>query len=347
MTFMIVFFLSLLLGGSFFLLNRHSKSEELLDYNRDPNIKNDQFLAQEEIRAFKERKEEGLTDTILGLFLSLFGFFGLSAISLHYIDFVNSLVGILVLEAFFFLCMYLGGRLAIRGRQQIEPSAEIIIKYSTISPILYLRSFSEDRNLTYSIDPITKVGKIQETSETLLIYALKKIGPVIAIGKPGEKLPLPGASRSYFTDEEWFSKIKEYISEAKFIFVSISWTEGLSKEIHEIIASNNLKKTIFYLVLKETSITKKLNSADELKSQIMASHMLWSMFLSKFNLKTNLRLEAQLNENIIYKFLYFDKEENPCFYQLKYADSNPLSLGELHSLTKDVHILLDIRLVPE
>src|SRR4051812_1467106 len=90
------------------------------------------------------------------------------------------------------LLMVAGGFAHFRGRQRLARArAE-----SAASPladdkadVLYLRSFSSDT---------ATFGRIAmsawSTEEEQLAAALRPIGDLIAIGRPGESLPLPGAA---------------------------------------------------------------------------------------------------------------------------------------------------------
>src|SRR5205085_4609358 len=72
-------------------------------------------------------------------------------------------------------------------------------------PILYLRSFGDDK------DP---------TCEDDLKSIVKAVGPFIAIGRPGERLQTPGADRMYVGDE-WQEVVTGLMREARLIIVRI------------------------------------------------------------------------------------------------------------------------------
>jgi len=99
------------------------------------------------------------------------------------------------------LIMIIGLLLHFRGRRR---AAEALATgpnspLSDDKPdVLYLRSF-----LT---DPSSVVKQLQtglSTEEEQLAVVLKPFGDLIAIGQPGEPLPLPGATRIYASNAEW------------------------------------------------------------------------------------------------------------------------------------------------
>lgn len=343
MQFLISFYIGLYIICAVILLRFFAKKDQLFDYNKACEEGNKQFQNLEEIRVYKERKKSGISDILFGAFLSLFGFFGFGSIGRNIIDLGDSFVFNVSVMLVFVLSIIWGGKLLIVGRQKTEPSAEIVIKYSIIPPILYLRNFSDDENITYETNSLFERGlKFNETIETQFTKALKAIGPLIAIGRPKEELPTPGASRSYFTDEEWFEKFKEYMNKAQLIIVSIDFSDGLSKEINEILQTKDLKKTIFYLPLKKISENRKLNDKRKTDIEIYHSRLVWATFINKFEIKGREKAEVQLMENSIYQFLYFDKELNPAFYKLKHADLNHIKLEQLSNLKKDFLSLINV-----
>jgi hypothetical protein len=343
MEFLILFYLVINVFCTIVLLSYFSKKEKLFDFTKNSEVGDDGQLNDQDIEVYKKSTRSGIANLLLGFFLSLFGFFGFGSIGRNIISFGDSIFYNLGMMSLFFLCMILGGRLIIRGRQQTEPSAELIIKYSILPPILYLRKFADDENISYSVDSVYYQGlKFHETIETQFTKALKKIGPLIAVGRPEEKLPIPGASRSYFTDEEWFIKIREYMSKASLIIVSVDFTDGIAKEISEILQTNNLKKTIFYLPIKKVTGNKLKKHNRVTNNDLFLGQLIWCKFFSEFNIQKNETIELQLREKKICQFLYFDKYSTPTFYKPKYANSDHLKLNQLENLTKDFCILIDL-----
>jgi hypothetical protein len=69
-----------------------------------------------------------------------------------------------------------------------------LLRHDERMPVLYLRSFSHDhRESSETFLPTT--------SEEKLVRSYNRVGPVIALGNPRERLPILGASRLYFEDE--------------------------------------------------------------------------------------------------------------------------------------------------
>lgn len=92
------------------------------------------------------------------------------------------------------------------------------------APILYLRSFKQDGSGDRRRDYPKK-------TELKLTSALNQVGPVVAVGQPGEELPPLGASRLYFDNREWKDRVKELMSISNLVVIHPSSTTGVEWEM--------------------------------------------------------------------------------------------------------------------
>jgi hypothetical protein len=113
--------------------------------------------------------------------------------------------------------------------------------------VLYLRSFEFDGKIssTKTLDA--------KSEEEQLVKVLSKIGPVVAIGKPGDNLPELGAKRYYMEDSNWKQKIGEYIKDAKLVIISVAFSEGLWWELLFALSKLSPEKVILLMPLSEYS----------------------------------------------------------------------------------------------
>ena len=112
-------------------------------------------------------------------------------------------------------------------RKRSSPTVEEVLA-SGNPPVLYLRSFADD----------TVTGEPQAallTEEEEIAKAFQPFGPMIAIGRPGERLPDLGAARAYFTDETWQAAIHHYMEIANLVVIRAGESEGLLWEIKNSI----------------------------------------------------------------------------------------------------------------
>jgi hypothetical protein len=92
-------------------------------------------------------------------------------------------------------------------------------------PVLYLRSFSVDdqvqvpvggrwRRLLALLNYAASVSPEQE-----MAFMLARIGPVVAIGQPGERLPELGAARRYVGADDWRRVVGELMDAAALVVI--------------------------------------------------------------------------------------------------------------------------------
>lgn len=94
--------------------------------------------------------------------------------------------------------------------------------------VLYLRSFVDDKT------PIGLFGQQEPSFEDTLVAVLSKIGPVIALGQPGEKLPPVGANRIYLGDS-WRQELQQLLATVKVVVIRTGMTPSLLWELDVVI----------------------------------------------------------------------------------------------------------------
>lgn len=90
--------------------------------------------------------------------------------------------------------------------------------------LLYLRSFND----------IAARLKGDRTEEEHLALLLGYIGPVVAIGRPGEPLPNGGARRIYVDDSKWKSTVEDLMKSARLVAIRTGLSEGLRWELDKV-----------------------------------------------------------------------------------------------------------------
>jgi len=103
-------------------------------------------------------------------------------------------------------------------------------------PVLYLRSFSHDDDTIekFRINAGGFIDLIPDASfEESLVPVLERLGPVVAIGRPGEIEVVPGAARLEATDDEWQDSVLSLMGEAQLVVFSIGISPGLFWEMEK------------------------------------------------------------------------------------------------------------------
>ena len=117
-------------------------------------------------------------------------------------------------------------------------------------PVMYLRSFGVDNQflvaspgrgaqLKTHLNYAASVSPEQE-----MAFIMERIGPVVAIGKPGERLPELGAARLYVGDDEWREVVGKFINDAALVVIRAGETANLWWETEEALTRRSPERVI-------------------------------------------------------------------------------------------------------
>src|SRR5262249_16504269 len=116
--------------------------------------------------------------------------------------------------------------------------------------ILYLRRFESDSSFNIRHHE-------WKTNEQVMVSLFSDWGPVVAAGRPGEQLALPGAVRLYFHAHEWQEKIRELISISRLVIIQGGISEAVKWELTTTLALK--KKTPQEIIISFLDL-KRLDS---------------------------------------------------------------------------------------
>lgn len=139
--------------------------------------------------------------------------------------------------------------LMTRSRKLDAPTVDELLARDARPPVLYLRSFSDDRRdargrtLKTIFDP---TDGYQSREEAMIEWA-KAIGPVIAIGRPGENLPELGAARMYVSNDQWQERVSQLLDEAGFVVLRAASSPGLRWELNQVVRRRDLRSLLILL----------------------------------------------------------------------------------------------------
>jgi hypothetical protein len=136
----------------------------------------------------------------------------------------------------------LGKQYLVYLRKRSAPTVEEILAGDQ-PPVLYLRSFIDD-------DTAEKLTSRGTTEEEEVSRAFQSLGPLIAIGQPGESLPDLGAARAYFEDDEWQAAVQDYMDIAGLVVLRAGFSRGLLWEIRNAV--QRVKPERFVLLIPYT-----------------------------------------------------------------------------------------------
>jgi hypothetical protein len=154
-------------------------------------------------------------------------------------------------------------------------SAVDVLRDDARSPVLFLRGFSADRDdfLSRWIKrPAALAGWRKDdgvTHEEKLVHALRSIGPVVAIGRPGEKWPTLGAARLYVADAHWRETVQRLASEAALTVIQLGDSPGLWWEVEHAIETLPPERLLLYLPTATEGKAEEAYQAFRLRAKAM------------------------------------------------------------------------------
>ena len=117
--------------------------------------------------------------------------------------------------------------------------------------MLYLRAFA-DRPIFFGLRvfdaELDDVASGWLTEEEQLGEVLQPFGDLVAIGKPGETLPTPGAARLYASDAEWKKVVTDQMQTARLVVIRAGTSGGLLWELKEVVQVVNPKKLLILIL---------------------------------------------------------------------------------------------------
>jgi hypothetical protein len=135
-----------------------------------------------------------------------------------------------------------------RARRVLQPSADLAQQNDRRPPILFLRSFQDDKFKLKERVRIAGVPTNQSIRmEEALGLRLRDFGPFLAVGEPGEGLPQLGAARAYLSDDQWQAAVLSWIKESRLIAMLCGPTRWIHWEMQNIIAFQRLDRVLLLL----------------------------------------------------------------------------------------------------
>ncbi len=143
--------------------------------------------------------------------------------------------------------MYSGSQAARLRRCYSSPEARAVLKRDARPPVLMLRSFADDELRFSDQTTFDNLYSSDRTFEEMVTDQLWEVGPVVAIGRPGEKIPLSGAVREYVGNDSWQERVRTLADQAALIVMVLGPTEGFGWELKNIADKGFLRKVILIM----------------------------------------------------------------------------------------------------
>ncbi len=173
-------------------------------------------------------------------------------------------------------------------------------------PVFYLRSFALDDEIGQAT-PLDLVLNITIANpEQAVTTILRECGPVIAIGRPGERLPALGAARFYVSQELWQEKVADVVKVSQLVLWATGVTPGLRWELAHLLRSVPPEKLILWAHPQLLDLDQEEKEAE------------WRRFLAGLGTLFPQPFPEQLGQ---VRFFYFDKDYRP----VPVAGGNPVA----------------------
>jgi hypothetical protein len=131
------------------------------------------------------------------------------------------------------------------GRRLRALTAAAVLRTDKRSPILYLRSFqSDDDEDPRTVRPTIGGAWMQGTAEERDVQHLRRIGPVLAVSRPGLRLPPIGAARVAFSNADWKTGVRKLVNDSQLIVVKIGTSANLFWELGEVFRAHPFKRIL-------------------------------------------------------------------------------------------------------
>lgn len=157
----------------------------------------------------------------------------------------------------------IGSFLSRAGKTLTTKSAEELLKDDSWRPVLYLRSFVDDRvaakgtssratgdfsdNLAQSTYNLLSRFYAPETEEEVLANELSRIGLCVAVGIPNERLPPIGIPRMYFENDDWEQGVQTLMQRSELVVMRAGTTKGFLLELEMAVKYVDPKKLLILL----------------------------------------------------------------------------------------------------
>jgi len=127
---------------------------------------------------------------------------------------------------------YFAWRAALR---RVRRSAEEVIADHDYRPLLFLRSFQDENAQARPRKLFQWLFRIRPRLEEFLVNRVSRLGPAVAIGLPGERVPPLGALRAYYADDQWQGAVLGWMQRSYAIVVLGGISQHVLWELREVL----------------------------------------------------------------------------------------------------------------
>ncbi|RKT88213.1 TIGR04222 domain-containing protein [Saccharopolyspora antimicrobica] len=236
--------------------------------------------------------------------------------------------GMLYLNVFsiplFLVLSAVGARLAMQGKKHFAADGREVLHTSYAPPVLYLRSFAHDalleRRAPYR-SLMTALGSGGSYLEELAT-AVRRFGTFVAIGNPGNPLPVLGPAHIYVPPEpdpgpdlhRWQAEVLSLMHGASLVLISAGHSEGLRWEFAQAASLMPPERLVVLVPLNREEYARFRER----------THMYF-----RAGLPADPRKRSVRNKEQIHGLIYFDRDWTPHFVEFRRHALLQLHLGRI------------------
>jgi hypothetical protein len=151
-------------------------------------------------------------------------------------------------------------------------------------------------------------GQWSLTLEAELAKVFRCVGPMVAIGRPGDWFAPRGAARVYLTDETWQEEVLELIESARIVVLQPAMTEGTWWEVANVVRLRDPRSVLFcnpdnFPRRRPTALT-----SDAEKAVAMPAALSMDAVFLKLESECGIRIDGKYRKA---EFLTFDENWQP------------------------------------
>ncbi|MER8073783.1 hypothetical protein ABTZ59_36795 [Streptomyces sp. NPDC094034] len=176
--------------------------------------------------------------------------------------------------------LYAGRRLSRHGRRHFTRVLRSPHELGSEPFVLFLRPFSEDRKTFQSgsafsghgsaLSLFMSAGMENPSSQTLeegISRTFQRFARLLAVGQPGEKLPLPGADKLYLPLDGWQPIVSELLTRARLVVLVAAPGPGTLWEFSEAVRLLPPARLIL-LVLSDDTLAHEPSAYDHFRRSV-------------------------------------------------------------------------------
>ena len=129
----------------------------------------------------------------------------------------------------------------------IRRRATDVLKNESYRPVVFLRSFRDEDAGVAPKNPYWSLVTSRVRLEEVVAGQLAALGPSVAIGVPGERVPRLGAMRAYFADADWQAAIRKWTDRAVLSVVMAGTSPSVAWELDYLVKSGRAPEVLMVL----------------------------------------------------------------------------------------------------